>query len=92
VINSRPLTHNGTDPNDFSALTPNHFVRGMCSEAVPLGQFMPEEMDSRKRWRQTQVLSDHVWHRWLKEYVPSLNVHHKWTKEQHDQLIIMLMI
>ena len=84
VINNRPLTHNSSDPNDYSALTPNHFLRGESSASPPHGQF---EIDSRKRWRQSQILADHVWHRWLKEYLPGLNVRHKWTADQRNHVV-----
>jgi hypothetical protein len=87
VVNSRPLTPNSQDPNDLSALTPNHFLHGVYSSVVPPDQCDPSEIDSRKRWRQAQVLSDHLWRRWLLEYLPSLNVRHKWIKEQRDHIV-----
>ena len=87
VINSRPLTQNSQDPNDLSAITPNHFLHGVYSAVVPPDQCNTSEIDSRKRWRQSQVLSDHIWHRWLREYLPSLNVRHKWTKEQRAHAV-----
>ena len=84
MINSRPLTHNSVDPNDFSPLTPNHFLRGECSSAGPPGQFLASEINSRRRWRQAQVLADHLWQRWLTEYLPTLTVRRKWNKEQRN--------
>ena len=63
VVNSRPLTHNSLDPNDLSALTPNHFLLGHSAVSPPLGQF---DINSRRKWKQSQVLTDHLWHRWLK--------------------------
>jgi hypothetical protein len=94
VINSRPLTHNSVDPNDFSPLTPNHFLRGGCTSVGPPGQFLASELDSRRRWRQSQVLANHLWQRWLTEYLPSLTVRHKWTKDRRnlavDDLVIVI--
>ena len=94
VVNSRPLTHNSSDPNDLSAITPNHFLHGVCSAVVPPDQCHENEICSRKRWRQSQVLSDHIWHRWLHEYLPSLNVRQKWNKENRNHVIgdIVLVI
>ena len=87
VINSRPLTHNSADVNDFTALTPNHFLRHDTVGNIPPGHFDASEMDSRRRWRQSQVLADHIWKRWLSEYLPGLTVRNKWKKEERNHLV-----
>ena len=35
LLNSRPLTHVSTDPDDYQALTPNHFLIGCASPNLP---------------------------------------------------------
>jgi hypothetical protein len=94
VLNSRPLTYNSSDVNDLTALTPNHFLHGGASPVAPIGEFDPGEIDSRKRWRQCQVLADHVWNRWKREYLPSLTVRNKWKHEVRnlkvDDLVILV--
>ena len=93
VINSRPLTYNSSSPNDYTALTPNHFLNG-GADISQVGSFDPKEIDNRKRWRQSQVLADHLWRRWLKEYLPSLTVRHKWKTDQQnlqvDDLVLLV--
>ena len=84
VINSRPLTYNSSDANDLTALTPNHFLHGGATNLHPPGTFHDQDLYSRKRWRQCQVLADHTWKRWLKEYLPTLTVRNKWRSEQRD--------
>ncbi|XP_074656823.1 uncharacterized protein LOC141910032 [Tubulanus polymorphus] len=74
AINSRPLTYNSSDPNDLTPITPNHFLDGGASSIVSFGKFENREINSRKRWRQCQVLADRVWRRWIIEYLPSLTV------------------
>jgi hypothetical protein len=91
-INSRPLTHNSADPNDFTALTPNHFLRHDPNPHVPPGSFSAAERDSRKRWRQSQVLANHLWKRWTSEYLPSLTVRRKWTKSERNLKISDLVL
>lgn len=34
-MNSRPLTPVSDDPNDFTALTPGHFLIGQCLFEIP---------------------------------------------------------
>ena len=94
VLNSRPITYNSSDVNDYTALTPNHFLHGGATPIVPVGDIRQCELDSRRRWRQCQALSDHIWQRWKKEYLPALTVRNKWKKDQRnlqvDDLVILV--
>jgi len=55
IVNSRPLTPVSDDPNDYEALTPNHFLIGRASPNSPPGHFEEHEINSRKRWRMAQA-------------------------------------
>ena len=96
VLNSRPLTHNSTDPDDYVALTPNHFLHSHRDVGgLPLPDVcLDKEINSRRRWRQAQVLADHVCRRWLNEYLPALTVRHKWLRDQSsvnkNDLVLMV--
>ena len=96
VLNSRPLTHNSTDPDDYVAFTPNHFLhthRDVGDLPLPV-VCLDKEINSRRRWRQAQVLADHVCRRWLNEYSPALTVRHKWLRDQSsvnkNDLVLMV--
>ena len=84
IVNSRPLTPVSDDPNDYEALTPNHFLIRRASPNSPPGLFEEREIHSRKRWRMAQALADMIWRRWCKEYSPTLAVRSKWNKEQRN--------
>ena len=88
LLNSRLLTHISVDPQDLEAITPNHFLIGRNSPNVPPNVFDERDLNSRKRWRQTQTLTDHFWRSWLREYVPALTERRKWrTRSQTDAQI-----
>ena len=94
LLNSRPLTHVSTHLSDEEALTPNHFLLGRPSPNLPPDIFVGKEISSRRQWRQTQVVTNHVWKRWLKEYVPNLLQRRKWTTQarnlQKDDLVLVV--
>ena len=74
IVNSRPLTPVSNNPNDYKALTPNHFLIGRASPNSPPGHFKEHEINSHKRWRMAQALADMIWWRWCKEYLPTLTM------------------
>jgi len=83
TVNSRPLTALSDDVNDFSALTPNHFLHGKClSNQIP--GVDESNMNIRKRWKVVQAIAEHFWKRFTKEYLPSLNVRRKWNRIQRN--------
>ena len=78
ILNQRPLTKVSDDCNDFSALTPNHFLHaGVTNNDVEFDE-MP---CTRKKWQQVQLASSHFWKRWLKEYLPTLTPRKKWRNQ-----------
>lgn len=84
VINSRPLTYLGDDPNDLNPLTPNHLLMHSNVEMSQPDIFTDADLNSRKQWRQSQILVQHFWKRYLKEVLPNMTVAAKWnTPEKH---------
>ncbi|XP_068697160.1 uncharacterized protein [Montipora foliosa] len=51
---------------------------------LPCGVFSDNEISSKKRWKQAQVVVDQVWSRWLKEYLPALIERKKWNLPSHN--------
>ena len=93
MVNSRPLTHVSSDPTDPEALTPNHFLMGHASPHLAPGPTRDGDMCSRRRWKQSQAVAEHVWKRWAREYIPSLTRRSKWRQEainlQVGDLVLM---
>ena len=85
LLNSRPITYVGADPNDHSPMTPNHFLVGQLG-----GPFAPELLDGeevynpRKRWHRMQQLLRQFWKCLAREFLPTLNVRRKWFHRRHN--------
>jgi transposase InsO family protein len=84
ILNGRPLTPTSDDPNDLSALTPNHLLLLRSGETCPPGTFSQTDNYVRRRWRQIQYLADIFWKRWTKEYLPLLQSRQTWLKEKRN--------
>ena len=67
TLNARPLTAVSDDPEDLTALTPNHFLLGRENASAP---FMPSSEcynDLRKSFKTAQAYADIIWKRWTRE-------------------------
>ena len=84
IINSRPLTTVSSDPQDASPLTPNHLLHHRSGVLLPPGLFQPDDVYSRRWWKQVQYLADLFWTRWRAEYLATLQQRHKWTKTKKN--------
>lgn len=87
IVNSRPLTHVSTDPDDPTTLTPFHFLIGASSN-----QRLPSELDDsdlsrRVNWRVALRLADHFWSRWVREVLPTMQPRHQ-SRTQKEELLI----
>ena len=81
VLNSRPISYVGDDASNPSPLTPNHFLHHSSTVVAPPNVSDPADSNCRKRWRESQLITQHLWSRWRKEYLPSLTVSNKWKEE-----------
>ena len=94
ILNSRPLTSVSDSPDDFEAITPNHFLIGRANPNIPSGVFFDPDICSRKRWRQAQVQANHFWRRFTKEYLPWITLRSKWNQERnslkHNDMVLIV--
>ncbi|CAK1594441.1 unnamed protein product [Parnassius mnemosyne] len=84
VLNSRPLTPISTDPSDFSALTPAHFLIGRSLIAIAQPQIGDANITRLDRFKRIELIKQHFWSRFSLEYVNLLQQKVKWrssTKE-----------
>lgn len=78
ILNSRPFTPLSSDPNDFSALTPAHFLIGSSLQTLPEYEIMDVRTNRLSLWQHTQKIKQHYWTRWHREYLHELHTRRKW--------------
>ncbi|UYV79791.1 hypothetical protein LAZ67_18000663, partial [Cordylochernes scorpioides] len=81
-LNSRPLAPLSSDPNDYEALTPAHFLIGSSFSEIPTSN--SEVLNLQTRWKLIQNLKNSFWSRWSKEYLSNLQGRGKWRIKQDN--------
>ena len=77
VMNDRPLIKASSDSKDDHVITPNSLL--MMKQAVPGPIHTDVNVDyTRRRWRQSQHISNVFWRKWILQYLPCLQSRQKW--------------
>jgi len=84
ILNSRPLTPLSSEPGDFEALTPGHFLVGGPLVCYPEPDISDVPTNRLKRWQLVKSFAQRIWKRWYKEYLHTLHQRSKWTKPQKN--------
>lgn len=85
VLNSRPLSPITDNPDDYSALTPSHFLIGEPIIAHPEPAYDLVKEHCLKRWHFIQKLFQQFWSVWSKEYLHRLQRRPKWLNKRDRQ-------
>ncbi|KAK0146565.1 hypothetical protein N1851_014104 [Merluccius polli] len=84
ILNSKPLGYVSSDVADTDPVTPNLLIMGRHDASLPLVSYPDSDLLSRRRWRHTQILSDHFWKHFIKSYLPLLQTRQKWKRDKPD--------
>lgn len=84
VLNSRPLSPLSPDPQDFSPLTPSHFLIGRPLTAPASDDLRDIPASRLQRYQRVEQLRQHFWNRWSKEYISEMQVRTKWTANKDE--------
>lgn len=94
ILNSKPLGYVSSNVADLDPVTPNLLLMGRPDSSLPQVTYPANELIGRRRWRQSQVLTDHFWSSFVRHYLPNLQLRHKWhaeTKNLAVGAVVMLV-
>jgi hypothetical protein len=84
ILNSRPLSALSDDPEDISALTPGHFIRGAALTTIP-EPTLTHLPDSRlSHLQRIQARLQTFWDRWSTECLQAHQLTSKWKHSHND--------
>ncbi|XP_076387400.1 uncharacterized protein LOC143264382 [Megachile rotundata] len=86
ILNSRPLTPLSSDPNDFLALSPSHFLIGDSLVSLPEHDLIDIASNKLSLWQHIQRIKQHFWKRWHLEYLQELHTRSKWHTGNHTNI------
>lgn len=79
ILNSRPLCPiSNSDVNDFSVLTPAHFLIGRAITNLPDYDYKNVPTNRLTHFQQLQQLQQDFWRRWSRDYIGTLQCRTKW--------------
>jgi len=91
-LNSRPIAALSDDPNDFSALTPGHFLIGRPLVAVPEESVLAINSNRLSRWQLVRAMLETIWHAWSQNYLHSLQQRSKWCDKSPNLTVGELVL
>ncbi|XP_049309145.1 uncharacterized protein LOC125777748 [Bactrocera dorsalis] len=84
ILNSRPLSSMSSDPNDFGALTPGHFLVGDSLRGLPERSLELKTVSHLDRYNTITAIKQSFWRRWSVDYINELRARVKWTTPSPD--------
>lgn len=91
-LNSRPISALHDDPNDFSALTPGHFLIGRPIISPPEESTLDVDANRLSRWQQVRAMLEQIWKSWSTDYLHTLQQRRKWQEAQPELKINELVL
>lgn len=89
VLNSRPISPISDNPNDFTALTPGHFLIGNALLARPQP---PAEENPVKRYQLKEKMVQQFWQRFRQDVLATMQIRTKWNEKQPNIKVNDLVI
>ncbi|XP_049875992.1 uncharacterized protein LOC126373761 isoform X2 [Pectinophora gossypiella] len=84
ILNSRPLCPLSSSPNDYTPLTPGHFLIGRPLMSLLSPSLEDENASRLNRYQRIEQAREHFWRRWQSEYISELQQRLKWRIRCRD--------
>ncbi|XP_043270546.1 uncharacterized protein [Venturia canescens] len=84
ILNSRPLEPLSDDPDDYSVLTPGHFLIGDTLTSIPEPSLRDVPQGRLTRWQWLQERVQYYWEHWSSGYLQRQQAISKWHHPSHD--------
>ncbi|XP_043267674.1 uncharacterized protein [Venturia canescens] len=84
ILNSRPLEPLSDDPDDYSVLTPGHFLIGDTLTSIPEPSLRDVPQGRLTRWQWLQERVQYYWEHWSSGYLQRHQAISKWHHPSHD--------
>lgn len=84
ILNSRPIVPMSSDPHDYEALTPGHFLIGRSINSIPEPNLSEVADNYLSRFQRTTKLVQIIWKKWSRDYLNHLNLRNKWQFEKDN--------
>jgi len=81
-LNSRPLGQFSDNYDDYSALTPGHFLIGTALYTIPNSSLLEQKETRLTRWQLLNQMRDGFWKAWSNDYLHTLQQRPKWREVQ----------
>ncbi|XP_011698520.1 PREDICTED: uncharacterized protein LOC105456273 [Wasmannia auropunctata] len=81
-LNSRPIAAVSESLDDYTALTPGHFLIGTPLVAIPEPSVLELNENRLSRWQVVQRITEGFWKSWQNDYLQTLQQRPKWRIAQ----------
>lgn len=92
IMNSRPISPLSSDPSDYEALTPGHFITGGALRSLPEQDQSIKNVNLLDHWAQITNIKQRFWKKWSHEYINELQVRNKWTNSNPNVAVNALVL
>lgn len=89
ILNFRPISTISENPNDFTALTPGHFLIGRALVSPPQPQV---EENPTERHQLMQTMVQHFWQQFRNDILSTMQIRTKWQSQQPNLKLNDLVI
>lgn len=83
-MNSRSILAMTNDPDDFTTLTPEHFLIGTPLLTVPEKSVVNIAENRLSRYQCVRSMLEHFWNAWSRDYLHTLQQRSKWMHSLPD--------